>query len=132
MASIQALVNEKWGLTKVGNPNPTYYSIANAQFTSAEASNCYSSNLPGRRGLESSCAFNDITQGDIAVDCTYNGNAQNGCYAPSGTYGSLSTQPPVLSITAPGSGYTSAPTCAIGGVSAYTTPYLSPTGGTIF
>jgi subtilase family serine protease len=132
MASIQALVNEKWGLIKVGNPNPTYYSIANAQFTSAEASDCYSSNLPGRRGLGSACAFNDITQGDNAVDCTYNGTFQNGCYLPSGTYGSLSTQPPVLSITAPGSGYSSAPTCAIGGVSAYTTPYLSPTGGTIF
>ena len=132
MASIQALVNEKWGLTKVGNPNPTYYAIANAQFNSASASNCYSSNLPGRRGLESSCAFNDITQGDIDVVCKYNGNAQNGCYAPSGTYGAISTQPPALTISAPGSGYSSAPTCAIGGVSPYTTPYLSPTGGTIF
>jgi hypothetical protein len=132
LASVQALVNEKWGLTKVGNPNPTYYSIANAEFTSADASSCYSINQPSRRGLESSCAFNDITQGDIDVVCKYNGNAQNGCYAPSGTYGAESAQPPTLTISAPGSGYSSAPTCAIGGVSPYTTPYLSPTGGTIF
>jgi hypothetical protein len=132
LASVQALVNEKWSLTKVGNPNPTYYSIANAEFTSADASSCYSINQPSRRGLESSCVFNDITQGDNAVDCVYNGIFQNGCYLPSGTYGVVSTQPPVLSITAPGAGYTSAPSCAIGGVSPYTTPYLSPSGGTIF
>src|ERR1035437_703634 len=42
MAAIQALVNENWSLTKVGNPNPTYYSIAQSEFTSAEASSCYS------------------------------------------------------------------------------------------
>ncbi len=132
MASVQALVNEKWGLTKVGNPNPTYYSIANAEFTSPSASSCYSVNQPGRRGLQSSCVFNDITDGDISVVCKFNGNAQNGCYAPSGTYGAESTQPPALTITAPGTGYSSAPTCAIGGVSPYTTPYLSPTGGTVF
>jgi subtilase family serine protease len=132
LASVQALVNEKWGLTKVGNPNPTYYSIANAEFTSPEASSCYSINQPSRRGLASSCVFNDITQGDIDVVCKYNGNAQAGCYAPSGTYGAESSQPPVLTISAPGTGYSSAPTCAIGGVSPYTTPYLNPTGGTIY
>ena len=134
MASVQALVNEKWGLTKVGNPNPTYYSIANAQYgpSGSTASNCYSINQPGRRGLQSSCVFNDITVGDIDVVCKYNGNAQSGCYAPSGTYGIESSQPPALTISAPGTGYSSAPTCAIGGVSPYTTPYLNPTGGTIY
>jgi hypothetical protein len=137
MASIQALVNEKWSLTKVGNPNPTYYSIANAEFTSPEASNCYSINQPSRRGLGTACAFNDITQGDISVVCKYNGNAQAGCYAPPtaagvAQYGAESSQPPPLTISAPGSGYSSAPTCAVGGVSPYTTPYLSPTGGTIY
>jgi subtilase family serine protease len=139
MASVQALVNEKWGLTKVGNPNPTYYSIANAQFgpSGGSASNCYSSNPLGRRGLQSSCVFNDVTAGDIDVVCKYNGNAQAGCYAPPtaagvAQYGVESSQPPVPIISAPGSGYSSAPTCTIGGVSPYTTPYLNPTGGTIF
>ncbi|MGC9951196.1 MAG: protease pro-enzyme activation domain-containing protein [Bryobacteraceae bacterium] len=137
MASVQALVNEKWGLTKVGNPNPTYYSIANAEFGPSGNSNCYSINQPGRRGLQSSCVFNDITAGDIDVVCKYNGNAQSGCYAPPtaagvAQYGAESSQPPALTISAPGSGYSSAPTCAIGGVSPYTTPYLSPTNGTIY
>ncbi|MGD0361280.1 MAG: hypothetical protein ABSC93_10450, partial [Bryobacteraceae bacterium] len=135
LAAVQALVNEKWGLTKVGNPNPTYYSIANAQFgpSGSTASNCYSVNQPGRRGLQSSCVFNDVTTGDIDVVCKPNGNAQSGCYAPSGTYGTESTQPPQLTISAPGSGYSSAPLCAVGGsASPYTTPYLSPTGGTIY
>ena len=137
LAAVQALVNEKWGLTKVGNPNPTYYSIANAEFGPSGNSNCYSINLPGRRGLASSCVFNDITVGDIDVVCKYNGNAQAGCYAPPtaagvAQYGVESSQPPQLTISAPGSGYSSAPTCAVGGVSAYTTPYLNPTGGTIY
>ena len=133
LAAVQALVNEKWGLTKVGNPNPTYYSIANTEFGPSGNPTCYSINLPARRGLQSSCVFNDVTAGDIDVVCKYNGNAQSGCYAPSGTYGTESTQPPALTISAPGSGYSSAPTCAVGGTaSAYTTPYLSPTGGTIY
>ena len=133
MASIQALVNEKWGLTKVGNPNPTYYAIAKSEFGPTGNSSCYSINQPPRRGLASSCAFYDITQGDIDVDCLYNGSYESGCYLPSGTYGVLSTQAPTLTVTANGSGYTSAPTCAIvGGGQPYTTPYLSPTGGTIY
>ena len=50
MAAIQALVNEKWGLTKVGNPNPTYYSIAKTEFGSGGNSTCYSINQPGAAG----------------------------------------------------------------------------------
>jgi hypothetical protein len=143
MASVQALVNQYWSqvtstTVRVGLPNPTYYSIANAQFSSPTASYCYSINQPGRRGLATSCTFNDITQGDIAIDCEYDGSFEGNCYKPASTYGVLSTSgvssyssstnPIILSG---GTGYTSAPTCTIAAPS-NSTPYLTPTGGTIY
>ncbi len=136
MAAIQALVNEKWGTSwqgspRSGNPNPIYYQIAKAEFGSTGNSSCYSINQPPRRGLASSCVFYDITQGDNDVDCEWNGTYESGCYLPSSTYGVLSTQAPILTISAPGTGYTSQPTCALS-QPPYTTPYLSPTGGTIY
>jgi len=133
MASIQALVNEKWGLTKVGNPNPTYYAIAKAEFGSTGNSSCYSINQPPRRGLASSCAFYDITQGDIDVNCEYNGAGHRvGCYRPSGTNGVISTQALTAgTVTAPGSGYTGTPACALGAPSNLNS-YLSPTGTTLW
>src|SRR5262249_1617035 len=94
MASIQALVNEKWGI-RAGNPNPTYYSIAKAEFGSTGNSACYSINQPAPRGLSSDCVFYDITEGDTDVDCQYHGANDSfgvGCYLPSGTYGALGTQ----------------------------------------
>jgi len=130
MASIQALVNEKWG-TSVGNPNPTYYSIAKEEFGASGNPACYSINQPAPRGLASACTFYDITQGDTDVDCRYNGTGDAdgvGCYRPSGTYGVLSTQALTTgTVTMSGSGYTSAPTCTIGEPSNLN-PYLSPTG----
>jgi pro-kumamolisin-like protein len=132
MASIQALVNEKWGI-RAGNPNPTYYAIAKAEFGSTGNSACYSINQPAPKGLASSCVFYDITQGDTDVDCGYNGPGGSetdgvGCYRPSGTYGALSTQALTTgTVTAGGSGYTSAPTCTIGAPSNLN-KYLSPTG----
>jgi subtilase family serine protease len=130
MAAIQALVNEKWSLTRVGNPDPTYYSIAKSEFGSGGNSACYSINQPPREGLASACTFYDITQGDNDIDCEFNGSIEVGCYLPSGTYGSLSTQ--ALSspgtVTAGGSGYTSAPACTLGAPSNVST-YESP-GGT--
>jgi len=71
MAGIQALVNQKWG-TREGNPNPIYYQIAKAEFGSSGESACYAINQPARAGLASSCAFNDITQGDINAVCQQN------------------------------------------------------------
>jgi hypothetical protein len=133
MAAIQALVNEKWGI-RAGNPNPTYYSIAQSEFTSAEASNCYSINQPPRRGLASSCVFYDITQGDNDIACRYNGTIfRADCYRPSGTTnGVLGTQAiSSLSVTAGGSGYTSTPTCSIA-APPNLAAYLSPTGSTIW
>jgi subtilase family serine protease len=134
MAAIQALVNEKWGLTKVGNPNPTYYAIAKAEFGASGNSNCYSINQPPRRGLASSCAFYDITQGDIDVNCRYNGGIGHsvGCYRPSGTNGVISTQALTTGTrTAAGSGYTSAPTCTLGDPSNLNS-YLTPAGATLW
>jgi subtilase family serine protease len=70
MAGMQALVNQKTG-ARQGNPNPTYYKLAAAEYGSAN----------------SACIFYDVTQGDIDVNCTGTHN----CYRPSGTNGVLST-----------------------------------------
>jgi len=134
MAAIQALVNEKWGI-RAGNPNPTYYSIAKAEFGSGGDAACYSINQPPPKGLASSCVFYDITQGDNDVDCRYNGinDADGvGCYLPSSTIGALSTQAlNTGTVTMGGSGYTSAPTCAVGAPSNLN-QYLSPSGGVLW
>ncbi len=82
MAAIQSLVNEKWSLTKVGNPDPTYYSIAKSEFGSSGNSACYSINQPPRAGLASACTFYDITQGDIDIDCKYNGTIESAATCP--------------------------------------------------
>jgi subtilase family serine protease len=83
LAGIQALVNqhtaERWG-----NPNPTYYSLANTEYGTTGSSSCNSTN---GNGTSSSCVFYDTTLGDIDIDCTGSHN----CYRPSGTYGVLST-----------------------------------------
>ena len=128
MAGIQALVNQKWGI-RAGNPNPTYYAIANAEFGASGNSSCYSINQPPRRGLGTDCVFYDITQGDIDVNCT--GTHVN-CYMPSGTDGVLSTQTLTgVTVLTAGSGYTSAPTCTIAAPSNLN-QYLNPSGGTLW
>lgn len=83
MAAMQALVNQKTG-SAWGNPNPTYYNLARAEYGSTGNSNCNSTN--GASGT-SSCTFYDVKQGDIDVNCTGTTN----CYRPSGTNGVLST-----------------------------------------
>jgi subtilase family serine protease len=130
MAAMQALVNQKWKM-RAGNPNPIYYQIANAEFGSSGNSACYSINQPPRRGLASACAFYDITQGDINVNCLQSGS-DHPCYIPSGTNGVLSTEPlSAVSVIQGGSGYTSAPTCTLG-APATLEEYLSPTGASIY
>jgi hypothetical protein len=143
MAAIQALVNEKWGTTwkgsgasRSGNPNPIYYQIAKAEFGAGGNSACYSINQPPRRGLASSCAFYDITQGDNSVDCRRNSAAhQTGCYDSTGAtvQGTIGTQALVSpgTVITGGSGYTTAPTCTLGAPSNLN-KYLSPTGGPIW
>jgi hypothetical protein len=130
MAGIQALVNQKWG--KQGNPNPTYYAIANAQFNSANAANCQTQNQPGgRRGLGSACIFNDVTQGDIDTNCKA-GSVGGNCYLDGGTngvgiMGGIST----VTITNAGGGYSTTPTCTLG-ASASQQPYVSPFSVTLY
>lgn len=131
MASIQALVNQKWNI-RPGNPNPTYYSIAKTEFGATGNPACYSINQPGRRGQESACVFNDITQGDINVNCTTSTGKTRDCYKPSGTDGVVSTGSVTsVTVSAGGSGYTTAPTCALAAPS-NNSPYLSPQGTVLY
>jgi subtilase family serine protease len=128
MAAIQALVNQHWNI-RAGNPNPTYYSIAKTQFGTKGNPSCYSINVTAGN----SCVFNDITQGDIDVNCQFNGNVfRADCYRPAGTNGAISTQKiSSVSLKKGGSGYAGAPACTIS-VPNNKTKYSSPTGTTIF
>ncbi len=83
VAAVQALVNQKQG-AKQGNPNPTYYKLAAAEYGSSGSTTCNSSK---GNAAATSCTFYDVTLGDMDVDCTGTHN----CYKPSGTYGVLST-----------------------------------------
>ena len=83
MAGIQALVNQKQG-ARQGNPNPTYYRLAAAEYGTSGNPSCNSSN---GNTVSSSCLFYDTTLGDIDVNCT----GTHSCYRPSGTNGVLST-----------------------------------------
>lgn len=131
MAAIQALVDQKWNI-RAGNPNPTYYSIARAEFGKSGNSSCYSINATSG----GSCVFNDITQGDIDIDCVYNGNVfEADCFVPNqkgASIGIIATQPILsLSLTAGGSGYTSTPKCTIDAPSNQS-EYLTPTGSILY
>jgi hypothetical protein len=120
MAAIQSLINEASG-TRWGNPNPSYYSLAATEYGSSGSSSCKSAL---GNAVAPNCIFYDVTQipllhtgsgtgGDIDVPC-FGVN----CYAPSGTYGVLSTAPQTLSsalVTSLGSGYKSAPSCTLSG-----------------
>jgi len=138
LAAVQSLVNQYRGLNKIGNPNPTYYAIAAAEFGASGNSSCYSINIAtnSRRGLGSRCVFNDVTQGDNNVDCRRNGTShQVNCYLPNaGTtvQGAISTQPlTTVTVLTAGSGYTSTPTCTLGAPSNLN-QYLSPTNTVIW
>jgi len=83
LAGIQALVNQKTG-ARQGNPNPVYYQLAGAEYSSPVGSTC---NSKLGNGVGGTCTFYDVTQGDMDVNCTGTHN----CYDPSGTFGVLST-----------------------------------------
>jgi subtilase family serine protease len=83
LAGMQALVNQRTG-ERWGNPNPTYYNLAKAEYGSTGSTSC---NATSGKSASSTCVFYDTTQGDITVTCT--GAAS--CYLPSGTNGVLST-----------------------------------------
>jgi hypothetical protein len=76
---VNQCTGQRWG-----NPNPTYYSLAAAEYGTAGSSACNSTN---GNAVSGSCIFYDTTLGDIDVNCTGSHN----CYRPSGTNGVLST-----------------------------------------
>ncbi len=82
VAGVQALVNQSTGGAQ-GNPNYVYYSLAKQQFTNTGNSSC---NASLDNGPRASCTFNDVTLGDMDVNCTGPFN----CYLPSGVNGVLS------------------------------------------
>lgn len=82
MAAIQALANQK-AAGRQGNPNPTYYSLATAEYGSSGDPSC---NSTLGNAVAASCIFYDVGLGDIDVNCT----GAHGCYLPSGAEGVLS------------------------------------------
>jgi subtilase family serine protease len=65
MAGIQALINQKTG-ERQGNPNPTYYKLAAAEYGASGDSSC---NSTLGNTASSSCIFYDVTLGDNDIDC---------------------------------------------------------------
>jgi subtilase family serine protease len=89
MAAIQALVNQKTG-SRWGNPNTTYYALANAEYGVAGtgAAACNSTTVAK---VGNGCIFYDVTEGDNVSACKATGSTLRNCYRPSGTVGILST-----------------------------------------
>ncbi|MGA3188075.1 MAG: protease pro-enzyme activation domain-containing protein [Bryobacteraceae bacterium] len=89
MAGIQSLVNQKTGSTW-GNPNTTYYTLANIEYATAGTASACNSNTVNK--FSNTCIFYDITQGDIDGACKASGTTLRNCYRPSpDTIGILST-----------------------------------------
>jgi len=84
IAGIQALVNQATGEPQ-GNPNFVYYALAKHEFGGTGKNSC---NSTLGNGIDASCTFNDVTLGDMDVNCLGPFN----CYTPSGTNGVLSVK----------------------------------------
>lgn len=69
MAGIQALINQKMGGAQ-GNPNYTLYKLAAAEQGPRGSTRCNAS-LPSAQP-DAECIFNDVTAGDIDVNCGLN------------------------------------------------------------
>jgi subtilase family serine protease len=87
MAGIQALVNQKTG-SRWGNPNPTYYALANTEYGASGSETCNSTTVDK---TSNSCIFYDVTQGDNDAVCKARSGVFTNCYADAQTYGILST-----------------------------------------
>ena len=110
MAAIQSLINQKTG-SRQGNPNPTYYALADAEYGKSGSTSC---NSTLGNGVASSCIFYNVTEGDMDMPCTGTHN----CYTPSGKYGVLSTSDSAFKPAYPAtSGWNFA--TGIGSVNAY-------------
>ena len=84
MAGIQALVDQSTGAAQ-GNPDPTLYSLANAEFGASGERSCYA--FRGNR-VGKNCVFHDVTLGDTAVPCY---SPSPNCFVRRGARGVLST-----------------------------------------
>ncbi len=100
MAGIQALINQNADATiGQGNPNPRYYALGDIEYGGGGSTACNSSL---GAGIGSGCVFNDVTLGDIDVNCSGTAAADD-CFGTSGTGknavdGALSTSTSALSI----------------------------------
>jgi subtilase family serine protease len=119
MAGIQALINQKMNGAQ-GNPNYTYYKLAAAEQGAKGSVRCNSAGgTPASPVMpQPECVFNDVTQGDIDVNCT-----GTNCFGSVGsgrnaTQGALSTSTTVLTPAyAAGTGWDFA--TGLGTVNAY-------------
>jgi len=94
-ASIQALIDQKAG-GRQGNPNPTLYKLAKAEYSSAGGIKACNSSLG--TGGSSSCIFHDVTAGNNDVPCYGTAN----CYGSTAAdYGVLSTSDYKLEVAYP-------------------------------
>jgi len=82
VAGIQALVDEAVGAPQ-GNPNYVYYALAKQEYGGSGNNSC---NSTLGADIDHSCIFNDVTEGDMDVNCIGPFN----CYTPSGVNGVLS------------------------------------------
>jgi len=82
LAGVQALINQKAGGPQ-GNPAPTYYQLAAAEYGSTGSASC---NSDKGNAVSAACIFYDVTSGDMDVDC-----AGPNCYLADGSVGVLST-----------------------------------------
>jgi hypothetical protein len=68
-----------------GNPNYIYYSLAKQEYGGRGNNSC---NSTLGNAIDHHCTFNDVTLGDMDVDCYGPFN----CYTPSGVIGVLSVK----------------------------------------
>ncbi len=116
MAGIQALINQKTGLTRQGNVAPIYYALGNTEYGATGNSACNSS---AAGGPAASCIFHDITAGDMDIVCKPGTpNCYSGAAGNTNTYGVLSVSSTSLMPAYPaGSGWDFA--TGLGSVNAY-------------
>jgi subtilase family serine protease len=83
MAGIQVVIDQYVGGPQ-GNPLPTYYGLAKAEYGTTGSAAC-AATKGSQIGVN--CVFHDIVSGDDDTDC----KGTHNCFRPSGTYGVLST-----------------------------------------
>ncbi|HVN63828.1 MAG TPA: S53 family peptidase, partial [Candidatus Binataceae bacterium] len=104
-AGIQALINQQTA-TKWGNPNPVLYALAANEYGSADNPNnseLNACNANQGASIGSDCVFNDITTGDIDVNCgKHPKHKAINCFIPKdGVVGVLSTSNTTLAPAYP-------------------------------